>query len=280
MDRRKRILNDTELRTERMLLEVANRYHARVFSHVRIADALAIESSGLSRNEYGYAFRAHFDFVIARENTTSVFAVEFDGPLHDHDQKTRQRDSLKKALCCKVGMPLIRIDAAYLQNVERCTLLSWLVEMWFIYEDWCEAQQRGQIPQDEPFTFFSVVGSDPYLPSRARLQRWYEQGHLQDYAPHIDQFADTDGNVTSLATITAVQGGIILGRARCRFFAVPFIPSISPRILSEELAVVDTADKMARHLHGDSQTMAHEAVEKARKHLIEKEGYRPLTDHE
>ena len=137
------------------------RYQARVFSHVRIADTLDIESSGIAREEYGYTFRAHFDFVITRDDTTVIFAVEFDGPLHDQHQETRRRDSLKNALCRKLGMPLIRLNAAYLRKVERFTVLSWLVEMWFIYEGWCEAQAQGQIPQDEPFTFFQSSAMIP-----------------------------------------------------------------------------------------------------------------------
>ncbi len=34
--------------------------------------------------EYSYALKAHFDFVVVRDDTLALFAVEFDGPQHTH----------------------------------------------------------------------------------------------------------------------------------------------------------------------------------------------------
>ncbi len=38
-------------------------------------------------------------------------------------------------------MPLMRIDAEYLRRVGPFSVIGWLVEMWFIYEMWQQAQQ-------------------------------------------------------------------------------------------------------------------------------------------
>ena len=65
MDRRKHILvNSYEVSTEAALREIAEKHHVRVHSKIRVADALNVERSGISNEEYSYAFRAHFDFVI------------------------------------------------------------------------------------------------------------------------------------------------------------------------------------------------------------------------
>jgi hypothetical protein len=116
-------------RTSRRL---ADRNGARVFPKVRIADVLDIADSGISDREYGYALRAHFDFVVAETDGTPHFAVEFDGPQHATDRATIQRDALKAALCQRGELPLLRIDAGYLRPSGRFTLLSWLVELWFL----------------------------------------------------------------------------------------------------------------------------------------------------
>lgn len=42
-----------------------------------MADVLQIEGSGVSNEEYGYALKAHFDFVVADLDSTAEFLVEF-----------------------------------------------------------------------------------------------------------------------------------------------------------------------------------------------------------
>ncbi len=61
---------------------------------MRLADSLHLKSSGVSNEEYSYALRARFDFVVARGDSTAAFAVEFDGPKHDIDQDFVRRDAL------------------------------------------------------------------------------------------------------------------------------------------------------------------------------------------
>lgn len=84
-----------------------------------------MQSSGLSDEEYSYSLRAHFDFVIADQRSLPLFAVEFDGPRHENDPKTIYRDELKRSLCDKLGLPLLRVDADYLRRrVGRFSLLG------------------------------------------------------------------------------------------------------------------------------------------------------------
>lgn len=160
MDRRRKIIsNSYEEATHEALRKAATEYGARVFSKVRVADALEVDRSGLPNSEYDYALRAHFDFLIADQDTRALFAVEFDGPHHETDPKTIARDALKRAVCDKLGLPLLRIDADYLRRrVGRFSLLGWLAEVWFMQEAYYAAQEAGSVPFDDPFIYSNILG--------------------------------------------------------------------------------------------------------------------------
>ncbi|HZU04334.1 MAG TPA: DUF2726 domain-containing protein [Chloroflexota bacterium] len=83
MDRRKRLLNEYEEVADELLRQAAERCGARVSTKVRVADALEIANSGLSNEEYSYALKSHFDFVVSDGNGKAAFAVEFDGRQHE-----------------------------------------------------------------------------------------------------------------------------------------------------------------------------------------------------
>jgi hypothetical protein len=158
VDRRKKILdNRYEETTEKALQRSIAKQNARVLTKVRIADSLNIEKSGLTNEEYSYALKAHFDFVVTDSDTKSLFAVEFDGNQHQYDPDTRQRDKLKNSICDKLGMPLLRIDKEYLSRVERfASVLDWLTEMWFLEQAWDGAYDRGELPPDADFYPFLI----------------------------------------------------------------------------------------------------------------------------
>ena len=118
-----------------------------VFTKVRIADALSINRSGLPDPLWRYALQAHFDLLLA-DTTSSIphFPVEFDGPSHTTDPDTMRRDAMKNMICEQLCLPLLRVDAGYLRTVGRFTLIGWLVELWFVYEEFSAMQDRGDIP--------------------------------------------------------------------------------------------------------------------------------------
>jgi hypothetical protein len=65
MDRRRPLLvNDGEFKTDKALHEAAEALGYGVHTKVRVADALAIDHSGLHDEQYGYALRSHFDWVV------------------------------------------------------------------------------------------------------------------------------------------------------------------------------------------------------------------------
>jgi len=157
MSRRRKIpVNNYELATDAALARAAAKHKSRAYAKVRIADALDIYESGLTDEEYSYALKAHFDFVV--EGAEGVdFAVEFDEPHHRLDSRAKQNDRLKNAICFKLDFPLVRIDAQYLRGVGQfATVLDWLVEMWYMEQGFISAQQQGKPPDDEDFYSFAV----------------------------------------------------------------------------------------------------------------------------
>jgi Protein of unknown function (DUF2726) len=155
----KRLLNFYEETTHLRLRHACEQHDASVYPKVRIADALPIDGSGISDEEYSFALRAHFDFVVTDSSHSPLFAVEFDGPSHETENQQRL-DSLKNALCERFKLPLLRVNENYLvTKYRKFDLLSWIVGTWFLADLFNDAQAKGSIPHDEPFdpTMFSSL---------------------------------------------------------------------------------------------------------------------------
>ena len=259
MDRRRPILNRSEAAAELALGDAADKNDARVFAKVRIADALSIDRTGLPDPVWRYALQGHFDFLLA-DKTSSIpyFAVEFDGPSHMRNPETIRRDAMKNLICERLCLPLLRVDAGYLRSVGRFTLVGWLVELWFIYEQFCAMQDRGDIPYDEPFMYFSLFESTPDgrfrssygLSDDARAFVWQacSQGTCTQPGPEeVSTWDDEDSYSVAHAILPLTAGGTLVGSARCRGFR---FPPVGPRELAGELAMVDLGGKLRRYLQG------------------------------
>jgi len=147
----KKILNSREALTHAKLKETCERYGAAVYPKVRLADILPIENSGIENDLYRYALQAHFDFVVTNVSHDPLFAVEYDGPVHETDKQIT-RDNKKHKICKIFDFPLLRINARYLdRNYRGFDLLSWFVEVWFTREIFFNAYKAGIIPEDEMF---------------------------------------------------------------------------------------------------------------------------------
>lgn len=141
MDRRKSLLNQSERKTLLVLSKTASEHSAEVFTKVRIADALELAGSKLSNDLFTYALKAHFDFVVGRgAEAKTLFAVEFDGPVHTSDASTINNDKKKEKLCLDLGLPLLRIDGGALRKIGQRPILGWLVHMWFMNELWDQTE--------------------------------------------------------------------------------------------------------------------------------------------
>jgi hypothetical protein len=261
LDRRKRLLDEYEEASHEQIEAAAAKHGARVFAKVRIADALEVNDSGLTGDQYSLALKGHFDFVVVDRGRRVAFAVEFDGHSHEVDPATIARDALKNAICERLGLPLLRIDSSFFRRVEQFSILGWIVEVYFLNRAFEEAQERGEIDPWEIFHYSFVFdwneqgkliqAFDPFIRSRARLQRWREKG-LCSYPPEGLRGTDPRAYEVSLAIVSLPDGEHVLGIGRCKSFIFPPVNSLE---LAEELAVLDAAEKVGRHLRGQSATV-------------------------
>ena len=251
MYRKKIIVNKYEEKTKNVLDAVVKKYDACLFPKTRVADALQITNSGLSHNEYSYALKAHFDFVVSKKDSTSEFAIEFDEPHHKFDEDAIRKDKLKNNICSKLELPLLRITSDYLEKIGNFpTILSWITELYFLQERFYLAQEQGQIPMDEPWLWFCLEGYDPFIHFRAFIEKTYEKGLCSDPIPHyISGSCDDRKSYTTLAVLKIKDNEYITSLVEC--FAINFY-AIPPRMISTELAVCNVAKKLKKYIEGNT----------------------------
>jgi hypothetical protein len=266
--RKNLLFNEWEQRTDDALAEAADRCGVRVLLKVRVASALPIDRSGLTDEQFGYALRSEFDFVIADgDSGTPQFAVEFDEHHHLTDPKTIHRDRLKAQVCDHFDFPLVRIDSAYLRRERRFTLIGYLVEAWDLERAFYEAQERGTVPYDEPFIIENFLSDSlggaidwPYWldhPARLDMVAAYRAGKLRSQTPEeiVTPYPDVGSPddaefVESWAVLELASGGYVMGQARLRNFKV-FIAGVTPRSLASSVAVGDAGRQLSLVLAGE-----------------------------
>lgn len=240
LPRKPLFVNENESRTDRQLRQLETTRPARVAAKVRIADVLRIDQSGLSNEEYGYALKAHFDNVMYDntrvEQPEPLFAVEFDGGSHA-EPTAQRRDTLKDSICNRFSFPILRIDADFLiEREQRITLLTWLSDLWFEYQEFEQAQRRGDVPIEASFRY-DYLYLDPaggYDSILDRVAKRRLSGFLDDSEDEGDEadddleedneafafrpFALASAERRSLGT--AQNAGMILGRGELLFGSV------------------------------------------------------------
>jgi very-short-patch-repair endonuclease len=295
VDRRTPLLvNAYEVATDAALSEVAVQAGVRVCMKVRIGDALDLRRSGLSDEHFAYATRAHFDFLITDEpENRPQFVVEFDGERHRSDSAQRQRDELKDSIAGRLGLRVLRIDSSFLKRHGRFTLLGLLVEVWAHERAFYEAQERGQVPHDEPYCYFSVLEPAPGggwrwafsvdASARALFARAASEGVLANYVPEVrdnsSAFQPSDEDeIEAYAAVALAGGNFILGYARLKNFGG--FGGISARELASDVAVADAGDLLRRYLDGEIPPTTREEFEQlnARTKQWRREGA-PLSDY-
>lgn len=251
--RLKRILNEPEEVTNKILNDVTSKYEASVHTKIRVADVLEIINSGLHDNEYKYALMAHFDFLVTDKDHMPKFAVEFDGSQHKTDASAIRRDELKNNICRKFDLPLLRITSAYFEKIGRFpTILSWITELYFLQELFYNAQDEGQIPQDEPWMWFSVVGYDPVVRYRVFIEKAYERGLCCD--PLIGFMSGCSKDSKSYATLSILKlqdDKYIIDSVEClaiNYFAIP------AREIATEISAYNIYKEFKKHLEGNKIT--------------------------
>lgn len=123
-------LNSAELRAFNMIQPVGRTYNCQFFPKVKLSDVLEIRRSGLDEEDFGYASRAHFDFIAVKDNRVS-FAIELNGPNHYKNDKALEREKRKNYICKQLDCELIRIDLGYLNELRDSHVLPILLQEYF-----------------------------------------------------------------------------------------------------------------------------------------------------
>jgi hypothetical protein len=248
------MVNTGELATDAALREVAARCGVRVFPKVRLASALDLNRSGVSHDEFSYGLKAEFDFVVAdSESGRPEFAVEFDEPHHLTDPITIARDRKKQAICARIGFPLLRIGAEFLQRREQYTLIGWLLEAWFLERTFNAAQERGEIDAGEPFMYFSCFEETPDGMRSFSLDGSAREAFVTAFRNGLVEGWPTPETVNTTpqsnpefheaySILPLVDGRYVIGRARLRNFG--WFAGLGAWELATDLAVADCGDKL------------------------------------
>ncbi|WP_188407587.1 DUF2726 domain-containing protein [Agarivorans gilvus] len=214
-----RLLNKYEEVTYDRLTRVCEE-RAKVFTKVRLADIFSINNSGISRDEFSYCLKAHFDFVIVDEDYQPIFAVEYDGIQHKTEVRQVKNDLLKNNLCKKFELPILRANFNYVsKKFKGLDLLTYFIECWFLYEDFQVAQSQGVISCYEDFDPCSFItgGSNtgqkfPYwisLDSQLAIQQFYKLGKIRQQVPSDWVGIDEKGNYRCITWLEVSEDEVI-----------------------------------------------------------------------
>ncbi len=169
---KRRLLSFQEPLVDTILRKRLEKEGYRTHAKVRLSDAITKgKGEYLESREFGYLTRAHFDFLVTKDNWPR-FAVEFDERHHLEDEKTIERDTLKNQLCRSAGLPLLRIGADELTNHDRTTSLDYMLDRYVAWskekdellamvKEFAENVPENALPEDlavdlDPHFWFDV----------------------------------------------------------------------------------------------------------------------------
>lgn len=252
------LVNFHEKVTDRLLKTAAADNSDRLLAKVRLADVIDLEH--LTGRAKGYAMAAHLDFAMVNAETTAPrFAVELDGSHHWNDSVVRERDRLKDQLRELAGLPMLRIASDFTRREGRWTVLTYLVDAFYVAEAFYEAQARGSIPWDEPFHAVSFVVTGPdggrawnSLDARAleALRRHADAGRLPAGIPDVFMTAQRDeGAVLAHAFLAVAPGRYLVTRVMVRDFS---FYGVTPSETADQLALVELGELAEQWLGGDA----------------------------
>jgi len=280
MDRRKKILaTPMEKSSYQQLTNWSTKDNLTVHSQVALSQTLHIDS-GLSPDEQSYAFKASFDFVVARQDGSILFAVEADGSSH-LDETTRKRDHLKNAICAKLGMPLIRVGpkAGEVKLQGFSSVLTWLATLIPYAEALEDAYANGIIPEDEIVFPTDIINSTdkglafPLDPTRKivdKLWQYVHAGQILRFPAilHVTHSRYSAGGVVTF-TLAFVREGTLLGIGGCLAGNLLPIPEYD---VSDALALVDLERQISQYVKGTLSPLPPSAIiTKMRKYDWEEE---------
>lgn len=153
--RKRRVLVFQEPAVHSILLRQLTPKGFRIYPKVRLADAI-FKDEYLSPREFQYFTRAHFDFLVVKDDDTPVFAVEFDGRGHAEPEAV-ERDVIKNRLCNRSALPLLRITSAEIAESDQHSVLDYMLMRYVAWQE----EIHDIAAEIEEFAASLPTGADP-----------------------------------------------------------------------------------------------------------------------
>lgn len=265
-----RLLNHSEEKTFLRLVGVADDNAARVFPKMRIADVLPVNNSGIDSDLFRFALTSHFDFVVAGDGYTPLFAVEFDGPLHKMDLLIRARDAKKNKICERFEFPLLRVNSRYIDETYRgMDLLTYFANVWFLEKNFYEAQANGYIPWDEPFDPCMILNDGrrkekwPYwlsVEEQVYIQELCDKGHIP--LPGVSEWVgvDSEENYFCFAWLQVAKNAFVTSKTGMRNQRFP----VDETDILRQISVFDIRRELDRYFDFENNIVTEEVVNTTR----------------
>ncbi|KRD87935.1 DUF2726 domain-containing protein [Priestia megaterium] len=263
----KKIMNRSESLTHKHLSQICNNHNLGVYPKVRLADIFSIEGSGISKELFSFALKAHFDFTVTNSDGVPILAVEFDGVQHE-SEKQQARDIMKDALCERFGLPSLRITSEYInKEYEHMNLLSWLIETWLALNDYNKAKARGEIDYYDTFSHvavLSVPGREENFPlwlSRRVRGKFFNLGikkKIQDIMPSFIIWLDEPNNLyygISWVKIEQNTTAVAKMQIKSQNFPVPIFELLT------DIVTIQLYDNLKEILNDERPPVLHEELE-------------------
>lgn len=152
----KRLGNTSEHKSFLVLDKVLRETGFHICRELPINKVLELDASKLSKQEKDTLRYGSFDFVVYNEDSYPEFAVEFDGPWHQLDEKKRASDIRKNSLCARAELRLLRIDDSLLTEYDKTSLFEFMIRR---FVDWRDEYAEVRKEESDIADYLASVGA-------------------------------------------------------------------------------------------------------------------------
>jgi hypothetical protein len=244
------LLTPNERRAKTVLDEIFEHKGSLILPGFKLSQVIRRRPPGVSSEQWTYATRAHFDFVVCDSDTcVPDFAVELDDASH-RTVYARRRDRMKDTLCEAANFELLRIDSLALDRGPRGRrLVEYLIEAREYMLAFGEAQDRGYVPSDEVGDFRLVLGPGGFVndfaaPARMRARRMLQAGNVEGHAIDSMHFGWKNGWSEAWAWLHIHADFYVFEQVRLRSYR--FRCGIGAGELADDLAVAAVGEQLPR----------------------------------
>lgn len=247
------LLTPAEAKAKAVLDEIYEHQGHSVLPGFKLSQVIRSRPPGITSEQWNYATRAHFDFVVTDCDYRVEFAVELDDRSHDTADGLR-RDAMKNSLCEAVGLELLRVEfSALFPGPRGRRLIEYLIAARDLGQAFVEQQEVGAIPWYEPYDYrnFIELGPNGHLdfvndlaaPTRLAALRAHESGQIAESIVHGLHFYWKNGWAEGWAWLRCRGDRYFFRSTRLRTYR--FFCGMGPGELAEDLSVAALGEDLA-----------------------------------